>query len=206
MAQAIERVLSTPVLDQTMRLFWAQGYAQTPIEDIVAVTGFNRAAIYGRFGGKRHLFLAMLERYREQVTARVLDPLRRAEDGLAAIEAFFRQLPCMPELTQQSLGCMLVATASDRGSLDAAAARMVQDYLDELKALIRAALDAGRTQGRLDHAVDVDASADFLVGNVLGLMTLSRGSVPATMLDHQVGEVLRYLKHLEKGAPSCHDA
>lgn len=206
MAQAIERVLSAPVLDQTMRLFWARGYDQTPIEDIVAVTGFNRAAIYGRFGGKRGLFLAMLERYRDQVTARVLDPLRRREDGLAAIEAFFRQLTVMPELTDQALGCMLVATASDRGSLDTAAAKMVQDYLTELRALIRAALDTDRARGRLNRAVDVEVSADFLVGNVLGLMTLSRWAVPTTMLEHQVGEVLRYLKHLEQGAPLCHDA
>lgn len=205
MAQAIERVLSASVLDRTMRLFWARGYAQTPIEDIVAATGFNRAAIYGRFGGKRRLFLAMLERYRNQVTARLLDPLRRHEEGLSAIEAFFRQLTGVPELSEQSLGCMLVATASDRGGLDAAAARVVQDYLTELRALIRGALDAARIQGLLNRTVDVDASADFLVGNVLGLMTLSRGSVPASMLDHQVGEVLRYLHHLQKGVQPCHD-
>lgn len=199
MAQVIERVLSEPVLEQTMRLFWARGYAQTPIEEIVAVTGFNRAAIYGRFGGKRPLFLAMLVRYRAQVTARVLDPLRRPEEGLAAIETFFNQLVDMPELTEQSLGCMLVATASDRSSLDAAAAQVVQDYLDELKALIRAALDAARARGRLHRAVDVDVSADFLVGNVLGLMTLSRSSASPTVFTHQVDEVLRYLKQLETG-------
>lgn len=197
MAQAIERVLSEPVLDQTMRLFWARGYAQTPIEEIVAVTGFNRAAIYDRFGGKRSLFLAMLERYRERITARVLDPLRRHEEGLAAIEAFFRQLTGMPELTRQSLGCMLVATASDRGSLDAAAATVIKGYLDELRALIRAALDAARSQGQLDRAVDVDVVADFLVGNVLGLMTLSRWPAPPTAFHHQVREMLRYLTRLK---------
>lgn len=121
MPNAIERVLSEPVLDKTMRLFWANGYAQTPIEEIVAVTGFNRAAIYNRFGGKRGLFLAMLERYRHQVTARLLDPLRRSEDGLDAIAAFYRQLGETPELTEHSLGCLLVTTAADQANLDAPA-------------------------------------------------------------------------------------
>lgn len=198
MAHAIERVLSEPVLDKTMRLFWARGYAQTPIEEIVAVTGFNRAAIYNRFGGKRGLFLAMLERYRDQVTARLLDPLRAHEEGLGAIEAFFRQLASMPELTQQSLGCMLVTTASDQGNLDAPASRLVSDYLEELTALMRTALDQARAQGRLHSAVDADASADFLVGNVLGLITLSRWPGPKDAFHHQASEILNYLHHLEK--------
>lgn len=199
MAQAIERVLSEPVLDQTMRLFWARGYAQTPVEEIVAVTGFNRAAIYNRFDGKRGLFLAMLERYRDRVTARLLDPLRASEQGVDAIEAFFRQLASVPELTQQSLGCMLVATASDQGNLDEPASALVTAYLDELAALIRAALDAARAQGQLQSAMNVDASTDFLVGNVLGLMTLSRWPTPNNAFHNQLSEILRYLDRLKKG-------
>lgn len=163
------------------------------------MTGFNRAAIYNRFGGKRRLFLAMLERYRERVTARLLEPLRAHEEGIDAIEAFFRQLANVPELTQQSLGCMLVATASDQSGLDEAASTLVTDYLDELTALIRAALDAARAQGRLHSAVDLDTSADFLVGNVLGLMTLSRWPAPKTAFHNQIHEVLRYLAHLKQG-------
>jgi len=199
MAQAIERVLSESVLDQTMRLFWARGYAQTPIEEIVAVTGFNRAAIYNRFGGKRGLFLAMLERYRDRVTARLLEPLRAQDDGLDALEAFFRRLASVPELTQQSLGCMLVATASDQSSLDEPASALVTDYLDELTTLIRAALDTARGQGQLQSAVNIEASADFLVGNVLGLMTLARWLAPQAAFHNQIREVLRYLTCLKKG-------
>ncbi|WP_111747174.1 TetR/AcrR family transcriptional regulator [Salinisphaera orenii] len=198
MANAIERVLSEPVLDKTMRLFWAKGYAQTPIEEIVTVTGFNRAAIYSRFGGKRGLFLAMLDRYRHRVTARLLDPLRRPEDGLDAIAAFYRQLAETPELAEHSLGCLLVATAADQANLDAPASALVASYLEELTALIRAALENARDQGRLCPAVDAAASADFLAGNVLGLMTLARWPAPSRAFHNQIDEVLRYLHGLEK--------
>lgn len=198
MPQAIERVLSESVLDQTMRLFWARGYAQTPIEEIVAVTGFNRAAIYSRFGGKRGLFLAMLARYRERVTDRLLEPLRTHEDGLAAIEVFFRQLSTVPALTQDSMGCLLVTTASDQANLDPTASALVADYLDELTTLMRAALGRAHDQGRLDPAVDIQASADFLATHVLGLMALSRWPAPARALQSQVEEILRYLRGLGK--------
>jgi|AntDeeMinimDraft_5_1070356.scaffolds.fasta_scaffold08664_2 TetR/AcrR family transcriptional repressor of nem operon len=199
MANAIERVLSEPVLDKTMRLFWARGYTQVPIEEIVTITGFNRAAIYNRFGGKRGLFLAMLERYRDQVTIPLLDPLRAHEEGIEAIKAFFQRVSESPELTRQSLGCMLVATASDQGNLDAPASTLVTGYLEELTALMRAALDDARQQGQLHAAVDVDASADFLAGNVLGLMTLSRWPAPQNVFQNQVREILCYLNRLKKG-------
>lgn len=199
MPQAIERVLSESVLDQTMRLFWAKGYAQTPIEEIVAVTGFNRAAIYSRFGGKRGLFLAMLARYRRCVTDRMLGPLRAHDDGVVAIEAFFRQLSGSPELTQHSMGCLLVTTASDQVNLDAPASALVADYLDELTRLMGEALGRAGNQGRLRAAVVVRASADFLVTYALGLMALSRWPVPAPAkaFDHQVEEILRYLHGLK---------
>lgn len=199
MAPAIERVLSESVLDQTMRLFWARGYAQTSIEEIVAVTGFNRAAIYNRFGGKRALFLAMLQRYRAQVTARILAPLREPDGGLQALDAFFGQLTRVPELAQQSSGCMLVATASDKSNLDATASTLVTDYVEELTTLIRAALDTAQARGQIASTVEAGACTDFLVGNVLGLMTPARWPAPQTAFHHQIRELRRYLTHLEKG-------
>lgn len=198
MSQAIERVLSESVLDQTMRLFWAKGYAQTPIDEIVAVTGFNRAAIYSRFGGKRGLFLAMLARYRERITDRLLEPLRNVDDGLAAIEAFLKRLSTLPELTEQSMGCLLVTTASDRAALDEAASRIVSDYLQELTRLIREALYRARTQSRLPADMNLEAMADFLTGNVLGLMTLTRSPAPAGAFHNQIGVLRHYLRSLEK--------
>lgn len=198
MPQAIERVLSEPVLDQTMRLFWAKGYAQTPIEEIVAVTGFNRAAIYSRFGGKRELFLAMLTRYRDRITDRLFEPLRTHDDGLAAIEAFFRQLSTLPELTQYSMGCLLVATASDQANLDPPASALVADYLNELTELIGAALGRAQDQGRLGAAVDIQTSADFLAIHLLGLMALSRWPSPPQAFHGQIEAILRYLHGLEK--------
>ncbi len=181
-----------------MRLFWARGYSQTPIEEIVAVTGFNRAAIYSRFGGKRGLFLAMLKRYRHRITGRLLAPLRAPNDGIEAVETFFRQLSTSPELTRQSMGCLLVATASDQVNLDAPASAVVTSYLEELAQLMGAALGRAHDQGRLHAAVDVQASADFLVTHVLGLMTLSRWPGSEKTFHNQVGEILRYLRCLEK--------
>jgi TetR/AcrR family transcriptional regulator, transcriptional repressor for nem operon len=51
------------VLDQAMVLFWAQGYAQTSIQDIVDQTEVLRGSLYHTFGDKRALYIQVLQRY-----------------------------------------------------------------------------------------------------------------------------------------------
>jgi len=41
-------------------LFWRQGYAATSLDDLMQVTGLGKGSIYGAFGDKRNLFLAVL--------------------------------------------------------------------------------------------------------------------------------------------------
>src|SRR5215467_9445236 len=55
------------VLDRAMALFWSRGYEATSIRDLVKATGINRGSIYGTFGDKKGLFLAVLDHYGEKV-------------------------------------------------------------------------------------------------------------------------------------------
>ena len=50
------------VLDRSMREFWAKGYRDTSVGDLVAATGVRPGSLYGAFeGGKRQLFIESLE-------------------------------------------------------------------------------------------------------------------------------------------------
>lgn len=198
MNRITETVLSSAVLDKTMRLFWAKGYGGAPIEEIVEATGFNRAAIYKRFGGKHELFLAMLSRYREHVTGQLLDPLRKSEGGIGALESFFEQFCHMPELTRESMGCMLVASASAASGLDSEVAKIVESYLDELRGLFQQALRQAHQRTELDDRVDIEAVADFLTGNVLGLMTLSRSGASPKAFHHHLDGIVHYIQGLRQ--------
>lgn len=198
MTRITETILSSTVLDKTMRLFWAKGYEGAPIDEIVDATGFNRAAIYKRFGGKHELFLAMLKRYREHVTGQLLNPLRESGRGIGALGAFFEQFRHMPELTRESMGCMLVASANAASGLDSEVAGIVESYLEELRGLFQLALREARQRAELEDGVDIEAVADFLTGNVLGLMTLSRSGASSKAFHHHLDGIVHYIQGLKQ--------
>ena len=62
-------------LERAMHQFWATGYHDTSIRDLVARTGVNYYGLYGEFENKRGLFLASLDLYAKTVTAAVIREL-----------------------------------------------------------------------------------------------------------------------------------
>src|SRR5258708_31243169 len=63
--------------------FWRQGYAATSLDDLMRVTGLGKGSIYGAFGDKRNLFLAVLRVYADE---RVVHARERLNSDKPAIE------------------------------------------------------------------------------------------------------------------------
>jgi AcrR family transcriptional regulator len=81
------------LLDVARRLFAADGYAATSLEDVVRGAGVTKGALYHHFGGKRDLFLAVYEREQQRLARVQFDAFARrkgAWDGFfAGTQAFF---------------------------------------------------------------------------------------------------------------------
>jgi len=192
MGSVVQRSISNEVLDKTMRLFWTKGYFNTSVDDVIAVTGFNRTAIYNYFGSKHDLFLAMLKRYRETVTPQLTAHLRHPENGLQAIIDFFNQFSSLNKTTMPS-GCFLIATASDLPSHDKQVSAFIQDFSNELRALfLNCIIQAERSGASIDKKI----IADFLMANIFGLMTLHRTQVSTSAIKHHIETVLLFLQTL----------
>lgn len=193
MGNVVQKVISEEVLDKAMRLFWEKGFFGTSIDDIVEVSGFNRAAIYKFFGGKDNLFLEMLKRYRQKMTSLFTAPLQRTTLGLQAIEDFFDQflglnqsdLPC---------GCFLIATASNLPAHDKEVAEFIREFSHDLRQLFSALLESAVEKKELAPTVDKKAIADFLIVNVFGLFTLHRMGVPTTSIANHISMISQFLK------------
>lgn len=54
------------LLDAAEELFARKGFGGASLEDIADAAGYTRGAIYGQFGSKEELFLAVIERHRER--------------------------------------------------------------------------------------------------------------------------------------------
>jgi TetR/AcrR family transcriptional regulator, transcriptional repressor for nem operon len=191
------RPLSQDRLDEAMLLFWEKGYSDTSIEDLMARTGLHRAAIYGQFGSKKKLFKALLARYRANVTARRLAPLKASGAAFAELKQLFHQFRDTQATPVGRLGCLMCLTAAEVSPHDASIARIVSSYLGELRVLFRRASVNSRRRGEVRSGIDVDQVADYLTGAVLGLMALARAPAPRAAVIHYVDGVIDFLNGLQ---------
>jgi len=195
MGTVIKKTMSDEVLDKTMHLFWEKGYFNTSVDELIEVTGFNRRAIYKYFGGKRDLFLAMLKRYRRDMTPGFTAPLNHASHGLQAIEEFFNQFIHLDKSTMPR-GCFLIATASESPSHDEEINEFVRRFSNELSELFQHCLTSAINNSQLATSTNIKSVADFLVVNVFGLMTLHRTRSSNKTIEHHISIVTQFLKTL----------
>ena len=149
-------------LDKAMRLFWAKGYHDSSIRDLVERTGVNYYGLYEVFENKHGLFLAALDRYRSTVTGEIVRALKRPGGAVKGIERAFDRLLALMRTPDGRVGCLMCNTAVELAPHDADAAARVQAHMRLLRSAFRAALLEGRKAGELAEDRDIDALAEFL--------------------------------------------
>ena len=87
------RATTSELLDVARRLFAADGYAATSLDDVVRGAGVTKGALYHHFAGKRDLFLAVYEREQQRLAQTQFEAFARKKEPwegfLAGSRAFF---------------------------------------------------------------------------------------------------------------------
>ncbi len=113
------------VLHKAMQLFWANGFEQTSVRDVLDTTGFNRHSLYEEFGGKDGLFKAVLTHYRQHIISEVIEPLLGKDSDLETIRKIFKD---RADFDQQGKGCLLSNTATIKQSMDEELYSIIKAY------------------------------------------------------------------------------
>jgi AcrR family transcriptional regulator len=84
------------LLNAAEELFARKGFGSASLEDIADAAGYTRGAIYGHFGSKEELFLAVIERHRQRFLegfADIISSFHRFDDlDLDELAARWRDL------------------------------------------------------------------------------------------------------------------
>lgn len=202
---ATQCVLSEEILDKIMLLFWERGYFNTSISDLITTTGFNRAALYKNFGGKHGLFIAMLQRFRAKVVVDATAPLRDPEAGMTGIKNFFQQFVSSHSEMIASHGCFMIATASNLSAHEPEVVTVVEEFMQYLRSLFYKNLRWQQAERLLSSEMNTEVLADFLVGNVVGLLTMLRSGIDNHLIENHVKGVDLYLASLLMPKDATHD-
>lgn len=165
-------------VDQTliraMEAFWARGFEATSMQDLVDVTGVNRASLYATYGDKRDLFLAALRKYDSGVRRRLLEELGAREPPLRAIAAVFDKFISQVTRPSGNWGCFLINTALELAPHDEEVAALVNSAQDDIEAFFLAMIRRGQHDGVVPAGIDArDLAREGLV-SLLGLVVMIR--------------------------------
>lgn len=170
------------VLDRAMTLFWRRGYEATSIQDLVDAIGINRSSLYGAFGDKRGLFLAVIDHYLARVHSERLALLIAPGAARDAIAAFFATLTARGGDANSRLGCLVTNTLVELAPHDPELAERLRASLDRIEEGFAAAICRGQAAGEIPHGRDPGVLARFLVGVAQGMRVLARGGAGAAEL------------------------
>jgi len=98
-------------------VFWRKGYDATTTDDLRHAMSIGRQSLYDSFGGKRPLYLEVLQRYNTERVVGQITRLRAAKSPLAGIRNLLFAFEDEPE-EERKLGCMGVAAVCTFGDED----------------------------------------------------------------------------------------
>ena len=176
------------VLDAAIGCFWANGVADTTIEDLERSTGIKRSTLYNSFDGKTGLHRVAAMRYVERVEEMLFEPLIDGELGVADLVDFLTRLRAQIVAGTNPSGCLIVndMTVPDRDQ--AATGR----YLDGLRAGLTRAVATAEERGEIETAVARSAVGPLLASTIgINLVNRSRGPETAVPMIDEVLEMIR---------------
>jgi TetR/AcrR family transcriptional repressor of nem operon len=163
------------VLGQALLVFWKKGYEATGLVDLERATGLGRQSLYGVFGDKRGLFLAVVEHYFQRVlepSFAVLDAPGSARANLEQIFGAWEATATAPEFH----GCLVGNSVPEFSSSDSQVADVLRRKLELMEAAFARALRRAKRDGEVPAGLDVKNTARSLLTLAQGLAVVARAN------------------------------
>ena len=180
-------------LKAAMRLFWAQGYAATSMDELLVAMGISRQSLYDTFGNKRRLYLEALAVYSAGSVSDMAGVARRAASPLEALREMLGAAARLSN-AERRLGCMGINAICEFGGADAevaAASRPAGALLDAtLLGLVREA----KAKHEIPASVDEAAAVRFLQTALAGLKVAAKGGASPAMLNETAAFAIKALQ------------
>lgn len=178
---------------EAMEAFWEHGYFATSVNDLLAEMGLNRGSLYGTFKDKRTLFLAALEKYAEQVDARIASVLDKPS-ARAALEDLLNGAAKRACGDEGKRGCLACKAAMELAPHDPDIEAWVRRFHHSHVEMVAETIKRGQRSGEIGKDVDAQAAARFVLNAIAGLHLLGTTSPNEKEAQDVVRMILKVLK------------
>lgn len=178
---------------KAMAVFWEKGYDAASLADLISHTGITRGSLYNAFGGKEALFVRALQKYDTEKRRAWLAELEAIDDPARAIAALFDGLVADTMADPRKKGCFLVNTSLALATHGPAVEKLVRTGLREFQAFFRRCIEVGQARQQFPATLDPSATAQGLLGMVVAIRVLGRGTADAGALATLAAQAQRLL-------------
>ena len=163
----------TVALDAAVDQFWEHGFEATSIQDLCSKLKLNPGSLYGTYGDKRALFVAVFDRYVDRVSREAIERIAREPSGIAGIRAYFDFLVAAIVHGKRRWGCLITNSVIELAACEPEIAAKIAVHFARLETAFASALARSKALGEVHQNVGPETAA-YLVCVVQGLNVLAR--------------------------------
>lgn len=188
----------TAIMDAAELLILDQGFAGTPIDDVIGAAGVTKGAFFHHFDTKQGLAHALIDRFTERDEQQLRTKMERAErlhkDPLQQLLIFVSLLQEDAEiLTHPTPGCLIGSYVYEAGLFDEDILQVMNDAMMVWRSAIESKLEAIAKiyPPRVD--VNFAALADMLTVIIEGAYVFAKTIKDPSVVADQLGQYRDYL-------------
>ncbi|HKK13372.1 MAG TPA: TetR/AcrR family transcriptional regulator [Gammaproteobacteria bacterium] len=194
------------ILEAAFEQIHHRGYQGMRLDEVLAVTGLTKGALYHHFPNKRALGYAVVDTLvREMVETLWVRPLADAEAPLDALIRQVRDLPGLAGERVVTLGCPLNNLAQEMSPLDEGFRRRLDETFTLWHRAVAQALTRARDAGQMRADVDPEQAATFIVAALEGCIGMAKNAQSLERLAQCGAGLVGYLQSLGSQASDGRD-
>ncbi len=161
-----------------MRLFWANGYEGTSMNQLVDAMGIGSPSIYAAYGSKEELFREAVDLY----LATQIDPawqkLEAIDDAQEAVRAMFASRLDLLADSEAAPGCLIMLGAGHLGCGDETVRAFLREQRMRYRDRLVKRLRRGVAEGDIASDRDPEILADCILAFSAGMAIKSTDGAP----------------------------
>ncbi len=156
-----------------LELFYAQGYYNTSIDDILKSLNLSKGAFYYHFQSKEEFFISIVQNlvFRKVYTM-LIEPIEGVENPLRAIEICLDDALKTAEYNDLDYGFVLANFLNEFNGRNDKITRYLTDICKVWEVNLVTALQKGKTDGFVERHVDSEGVASFIISSYFGVRSL----------------------------------
>lgn len=169
-------------LRAAMRVFWAKGFENASMTDLIEAMGIGSPSLYAAFGSKEDLFQEAVKLYSSEHGGGIWEALDREPRIADAVGAFLDATARMYSTAGQPQGCMIVLGARQGAQGESAVADELRRRRSHGVQVLRARFARAAAEGELPASLDPDELGTYYATVQHGMSILARdGADQATL-------------------------